>query len=71
MFQKLQKKIKEFIEEKGQGVVEYAMVLGFVAVIAIYLLTGSSLTENTKANIDNINSVATDINASFVDAKGE
>ena len=69
------KKIREFFQkkdsEKGQGAVEYALVLGFVAVIAIYLLTGSSLTENTKANIDNINSVATDINASFVDAKGE
>lgn len=70
MFQKLQKKIKELFEEKGQGVVEYALMLGFVAVIAVYLLTGSNLTEDTKANLDNVDKVATAINKAYEDAEG-
>ena len=32
MLQKIQKKLKEFFEEKGQGAVEYALVLGFVVI---------------------------------------
>ena len=70
MFQKLQKKLKEFFEEKGQGAVEYALVLGFVAVIAVYLLTGSNLTEDTKANLDNVDKVATAITKAYEDAEG-
>ena len=66
------KKIREFFQkkdsEKGQGAVEYALVLGFVAVIAVYLLTGSNLTTDTKANIKNIDNVATAINKEYTDA---
>lgn len=69
MFQKIQKLIQK-IKEKGQGAVEYALVLGFVAVIAVYLLTGSNLTTSTKNNIKNVNEVATAINASYTEAKG-
>ena len=65
MFQKIQKKIREFIKEKGQGTVEYALIIGFVAIIAVYMLTGSGLTSNAKANIDNANQVATDIDSQF------
>ena len=69
MLQKLQKKIKEFFGEKGQGVVEYALVLGFVAVIAVYLLTGSNIKDNVKDNIDNAQEVMTDMTAAYSDAK--
>ena len=57
MFQKIQKKIREFIKEKGQGTVEYALIIGFVAIIAVYMLTGSGLQTSTKKNITNISDV--------------
>lgn len=69
MFQKIQKKLKEFFGEKGQGVVEYALVLGFVAVLAIYLLTGSNVTKDVEANIANVDSAASDISAEYAKAK--
>ena len=63
------KKIREFfkkISEKGQGTVEYALILGFVAIIAVYMLTGSGLQTSTKQNITNTDEVldqmATDYN---------
>ena len=65
MFQKLYKKIKEFFEEKGQGVVEYALVLGFVAVISVILLSKSSLQQNVQKNIDNQNTVLSAMDARF------
>ena len=71
MFQKIQKKIREFIKEKGQGTVEYALIIGFVAIIAVYMLTGSGLTSNAKANIDNAAQVATDIDSQFDAAGGK
>ena len=68
------KKIREFFQkkdsEKGQGAVEYALVLGFVAVIAVYLLTGSGLQTATKTNIDNTKEVADQISADYATAKG-
>ena len=44
------------------------MVLGFVAVIAVYLLTGSNLTKDTKDNIQNADKVATAITKAYDDA---
>ena len=29
--------------EKGQGVVEYALILGFVSILAVYLVSGSEI----------------------------
>ncbi len=69
MFQKLQKKLKEFFSEKGQGVVEYALVLGFVAVIAVILLSKSSLQQNVQKNIDNQNTVLSAMDARFSELK--
>ncbi|MBE8949979.1 MAG: pilin protein [Quinella sp. 3Q1] len=60
MLQKLQKKLKAFIEEKGQGVVEYALVLGFVAVIAVYLIGNSDIKgQVVDKGINNAKSAAT------------
>ena len=51
MLQKLQKKIKEFFEEKGQGVVEYALILGFVAILAVALFQANGLKSKVDGNI--------------------
>ena len=45
MFQKIQKKIKEFLKEKGQGVVEYVLILGVVALIATALLVNGGMAD--------------------------
>ncbi|MBQ3336542.1 MAG: hypothetical protein IJS69_01065 [Selenomonadaceae bacterium] len=68
------KKIREFFQkkdsEKGQGAVEYALVLGFVAIIAVYLLTGSGLQTSTKTNIANTKEVSDQIASDYATAKG-
>lgn len=43
------KKIREFLSQKGQGVVEYTLLLGVVTVIAVGVFDGSNL----KASIQN------------------
>ena len=68
MFQKLQKKIKEFIEEKGQGVVEYAMVLGFVAIIAIWLLKTSNLNTTIEDNVKDVTAAGNAIHTAYTEA---
>ena len=69
------KKIREFFQkkdsEKGQGAVEYALVLGFVAIIAVYLLTGSGLQTSTQKNINNTKEVAEQISTDYNNAKDE
>ena len=65
MFQKIQKKIREFIKEKGQGTVEYALIIGFVAIIAVYMLTGSGLQTSTKKNITNISDVLYELRVQY------
>ena len=51
------KKIREFFAQKGQGVVEYALLLGFVAIIAISLLNASGLRASINDAFDNAKSV--------------
>ncbi len=50
-------KIRKLFTPKGQGVVEYALILGFVAVIAVYILKGSGLTKELQDNVDNAKEV--------------
>lgn len=50
-------KILKSLTQKGQGVVEYALILGFVAIIAVYLISGSGLTGELKNNVDNAKEV--------------
>ncbi len=69
MLQKLQKKIKEFIEEKGQGTVEYALLLGFVAVIAVLIFKENGLQKETKQAIANVTAQGTAVTALYESAK--
>ena len=50
------KKIREFFQkkdsEKGQGVVEYALLLGFVALVALVLFKEDGLNTKVEQNID-------------------
>lgn len=57
---KLIKKLKA--TEKGQGMVEYALIIAFVAAIAIYVLNGGMRTAVNKAfeNASNMITSATD-----------
>ena len=54
MFQKLQKKIKEFFGEKGQGTVEYALLLGVVALIALSLLNDEGLGDKVTGSVNKV-----------------
>ena len=65
MFQKLQKKLKEFFGEKGQGAVEYALLLGFVATIIAYFTYSNGLTASTKQAMTNMNAQATAVTAAY------
>ncbi len=50
-FDKLIKNIRHFIDaESGQGILEYAMILAFVAVMAAFVLTGSATSLKTTIN---------------------
>ncbi|MBQ4495290.1 MAG: hypothetical protein II968_05935 [Selenomonadaceae bacterium] len=69
MFQKIQKAFEKFVKEKGQGTVEYALILGFVAIIAVYMLSGSGLRKDVQVNVNNADAAATDINAQYTAAK--
>ena len=62
----LVQKIKS--SEKGQGMVEYALIIAFVAAIAIFVLSNEGLGgaigsafENASTMIESANSVATSI----------
>ena len=70
MLQKIQKKIQDFIKEKGQGTVEYALILGFVAIIAVYMLTGSGLKDDVKTNVSNADTVSKNLQSEFSSASG-
>ena len=61
------KKIREFFKEKGQGVVEYALVLGVAALIAAALLANGGLGDKIVGSVnkvgDSIDTAATKISA--------
>ena len=42
--------IRKFFTEKGQGIVEYALLLAFVVAIAVYALNQSGLGTAIKSN---------------------
>ncbi|MBQ6758534.1 MAG: hypothetical protein IJP42_05540, partial [Selenomonadaceae bacterium] len=68
MFQKIQKAFEKFVKEKGQGTVEYALILGFVAIIAVYMIQASGLKADVETNIGNADKAATMMNAQFTAA---
>lgn len=50
MLQRIQKLINKLkVSEKGQGMVEYALIIAFVAAIAIFALNGQLRTAVTGA----------------------
>ena len=66
MFQKIQNLIEK-LKEKGQGVVEYALLLGFVAIIVAYFTTSNGLTQQTKDAMSHMNAQASAINSQYSD----
>ena len=67
MFKKIQKLIDKLkVSEKGQGMVEYALIIAFVAAIAIFALNGSLRTavssafEKATSNVESATAKATE-----------
>ena len=65
-------KIQKFVSQKGQGIVEYAMVLGFVALLAVGLwqsgLYGQSkrIFGTIASNVSSTNEQVKNINSSHL-----
>ena len=51
--------MRKLFREKGQGIVEYALLLAFVVAIAIYALSEGSLGDAIKTNFSKTASAVT------------
>lgn len=72
MLKKIRELFKKYKEEKGQGVVEYALVLGFVAIIAVYLIGNSDIKgQVVDKGITNAKSAATIMDSEFKTASSK
>ena len=70
MLQKIQKMIQK-LTEKGQGTVEYALLLAVVAAVAYKLvLANDGIAAQSTKSIDNMKTEATNANALYDAAKG-
>ena len=49
--------MRKFFKEKGQGIVEYAVLLAFVVAIAAYLFTSSGIKNEVTATFESTASV--------------
>ena len=59
--------IKKFFDEKGQGIVEYALILAFVVAIAVALTNSGGLKESVnEAFGDTANAISTTKNGGTV-----
>ena len=67
MLQKLHKFFKKFTE-KGQGLVEYALILGFAAVIGALLFKSTGLQSQTSTAISNVTAQGTAVNSLYTTA---
>lgn len=70
MLKKIRELFKKYKEEKGQGVVEYALVLGFVAVLAVYLIQSSGLESKVQTNVQNAGKTLDAMDSAFSSAGG-
>ena len=61
------KKIREFFAQKGQGVVEYALLLGVVAIITLALFNEGGFVEALSKAFSNVTKQVTKFNAAFDD----
>ncbi|MBQ6297948.1 MAG: hypothetical protein IJK81_09735 [Selenomonadaceae bacterium] len=68
--EKLQKILPPPISQKGQGVVEYGLILGFVAVIGVYLVSQSGIKDAVKDNVSNARVVLSNMNIEYGLAAG-
>ncbi|MBQ3726174.1 MAG: hypothetical protein II902_03785 [Selenomonadaceae bacterium] len=59
------KKIYERLKQKGQGVVEYALLLGVVAVILVGFTTNNGLISNVKKALYNVTDHFTKFNSAY------
>ncbi|SDC00666.1 pilus assembly protein Flp/PilA [Succiniclasticum ruminis] len=57
--------MRKFFTEKGQGIVEYALLLAFVVAIAVYALNDSGLGGAIKSNFSTTASQVTNFSASI------
>ena len=58
-------KLKEFFDEKGQGIVEYALILGFVAIIALFMFSNGGLKTAVSNGFSGVSSELNQMNASI------
>ena len=49
--------MRRFFKEKGQGIVEYAVLLAFVVAIAAYLFTSSGIKNEVTATFNSTQSM--------------
>ena len=59
------RKIREFFTRKGQGVVEYALLLGVVAVLVVGFTTSDGLIETFKTTLSNVVGHFTTFNSAY------
>ena len=62
------KKIREYFSQKGQGTVEYALLLGFVAILTVSLVSSNNLKDEVKTALQNITSQFRTFNAAYSSA---
>lgn len=61
------KKIYQRLKQKGQGVVEYALLLGVVAVLVVGFVAKGGLTETFSEALDHVVGQFTSFNGAFSD----
>lgn len=62
------KKIREYFSQKGQGAVEYALLLGVVAAIVVGFTSSDGLVKTFQTTLKNIVSQFTTYNDAYDDA---
>ena len=62
------KKIYQRLKRKGQGVVEYALLLGVVAVLVVGFLTEDGLINTFRTTLSNVVGHFTTFNSAYDDA---
>ena len=59
------KKFREFVSQKGQGVVEYALLLGFVAIVVMGLFAEDGLANTLRTTLRSIMTQFTTFNSAY------
>ena len=59
------KKFERLLSRKGQGMIEYALLLGFVAIITVALFTDDGLYNSFKNALGTVKSLFTTFNSAY------